>query len=240
MKNIFDVLEERGFLDAITHQELKTHQDQRFHVYIGFDPTADSLHLGNLVGIMALAWFHKFGHTPIAIVGGATGMIGDPSGKSVERNLLDPTTLAGNLIGIAKSLMQVLHFPELQVLNNYDWFKEMRFLDFLREIGKHFRVSAMLAKDSVKARLSTEEGMSFTELSYQLLQAYDYLYLFDHHGVKLQLGGSDQWGNITAGVELIRKMRGKSAYGATFRLLTRSDGKKIWQIRRRCHLVKCR
>ncbi len=231
MKNIIEVLEERGFIDAMTSSEIRDLANRPLTVYVGFDPTADSLHLGNMVGIMGLAWFQRFGHTPIAIIGGATGMIGDPSGKSNERNLLDEKTIEKNLLGIRASLEKVLDFEhksaKAKILNNYDWFKTFQFIDFLREIGKHFRVGVMLAKDSVRSRLSSEEGMSYTEFSYQLLQAYDFLHLFDHHHVVLQMGGSDQWGNITAGTELIRKMRGESAYGLTFPLLTRSDGKKF-------------
>lgn len=231
IKNIITHLEERGFIDAMTSQELREKTQQPLKVYVGFDPTSDSLHLGNMVGIMGLAWFQKFGHTPVAIVGGATGMIGDPSGKNAERNLLDEKTIEKNLSGIRKSLETILEFNhgsvKAVILNNHDWFKEFNFIDFLRDVGKHFRVGTMLAKESVRTRLSSEEGMSYTEFSYQLLQAYDFLHLFDRHGVILQMGGSDQWGNIIAGTELIRKVRGESAYGLTFPLLTRSDGKKF-------------
>lgn len=231
MPNIIDVLEKRGLIEAMTSEQLRTLANEPMTVYVGFDPTADSLHVGNLVGIMGLAWFQRYGHTPVAIVGGATGMIGDPSGKSVERNLLDEKTIQKNLTGIRHSLERVLDFNHstapAKILNNHDWFKGIGYLDFLREIGKHFRIGTMLAKDNVRTRLATEEGMSYTEFSYQLLQAYDFLHLFDHHKVTLQMGGSDQWGNITAGTELIRKMRGASAFGLTFPLLTRSDGKKF-------------
>jgi tyrosyl-tRNA synthetase len=226
MKNVLYTLEKRGFVEAKTSDELYQIVEKPVAVYAGFDPTADSLHLGNLVGIMGLAWFQKFGHTPIAIVGGATGMIGDPSGKSVERNLLDRDTLERNIQGIRRSLQAVLK-TDVLILNNYDWFSDFSFIDFLRDVGKHFRLSSMLSKESVKTRLASEEGISFTEFSYQLLQAYDFLYLFDNQKVLLQMGGSDQWGNITAGTELVRKMRGDSAYGLTFSLLTRSDGKKF-------------
>ena len=226
MKNIFNTLEERGFIEAKTGEEIKQLAEKPLAIYVGFDPTSDSLHLGNLVGIMGLAWFQRFGHTPIAIVGGATGMIGDPSGKSVERNLLDSETLEHNLQGIRKSLNAVLQ-ADVLILNNYDWFANVGFIDFLRDVGKHFRLSTMLAKESVKTRLASEEGISFTEFSYQLLQAYDFLHLFDTHNVILQMGGSDQWGNITAGTELVRKMRGANVHGLTFPLLTRSDGKKF-------------
>jgi tyrosyl-tRNA synthetase len=227
MKNVIDVLRERGFIDAITSEELRTLADKPLKVYAGFDPTSDSLHLGNLVAIMGLAWFQKFGHTPVAIVGGATGMVGDPSGKSVERQLLDEATIQKNLVGIRKNLEVVLNKGPLVLLNNYDWFKDFSFISFLRDVGKYFRVGVMLAKDSVKSRMSSEEGMSFTEFSYQLLQGYDFLHLYDHHNVILQIGGSDQWGNIIAGTELIRKVRGAQTFGLTFPLLVRSDGQKF-------------
>lgn len=231
MPNVIDVLKERGFIDAMTSEELRQLAEKPLKVYCGFDPTSDSLHLGNMVAMMGLAWFQRFGHTPVAIVGGATGMIGDPSGKSAERQLLDEQTLQKNLAGIRKNLETLLDFnhPTTRplMLNNFDWFKDFTFIDFLRDVGKYFRIGPMLAKESVKTRLNTEEGMSFTEFSYQLLQGYDFLYLYDHHGVTVQLGGSDQWGNITAGTDLIRKVRGASAYGITFPLLTRSDGQKF-------------
>lgn len=231
MPNVIDVLNERGFIDALTSEELRSMAEKPFKVYCGFDPTGDSLHLGHLVALMGLAWFQRFGHTPVAIVGGATGMIGDPSGKNSERNLLDEASIAHNVQGIRKNLEQVLDFTPAanppMILNNLDWFKDFSFISFLRDIGKFFRVGPMLAKDSVKTRLNSEEGMSFTEFSYQLLQGYDFLYLYDQLGVTVQIGGSDQWGNITAGTELIRKVRGKPAYGITFPLLTRSDGQKF-------------
>lgn len=226
MKNIINVLHERGFIEAQTSEEISGLAEKPLKVYVGFDPTSDSLHLGNFVGIMGLAWFQKFGHTPIAIVGGATGMIGDPSGKSAERNLLDEKSLEENLRGIRRSLEAVLK-NEVMILNNYDWFQSFRFIDFLRDVGKHFRLSTMLAKESVKSRLACPEGISFTEFSYQMLQAYDFLHLYDTYQVNVQMGGSDQWGNITAGTELVRKMRGESVYGLTFPLLTRTDGKKF-------------
>jgi tyrosyl-tRNA synthetase len=185
-----------------------------------------------MVAIMGLAWFQRFGHTPVAIVGGATGMIGDPSGKSAERQLLSEQAIQHNLAGIRKNLEIILKpthrgIPEPIILNNLDWFKNYSFINFLRDIGKYFRIGPMLAKDSVKTRMSTEEGMSFTEFSYQLLQGYDFLHLFQNHQVNIQIGGSDQWGNITAGTELVRKLAGKSAYGITFPLLVRSDGQKF-------------
>lgn len=231
MPNVIDVLKERGFIDAMTNEDLREMAEKPFKVYCGFDPTSDSLHVGSLVPIIGLAWFQRFGHTPVAIVGGATGMIGDPSGKSSERQLLDEESLAINLAGISRNLRTVLDFSNTEnpaiLLNNFDWFKTFSFVNFLRDIGKYFRVGPMLAKESVKLRMASEEGMSFTEFSYQVLQGYDFLHLYDHYGVTVQIGGNDQWGNITAGTELIRKVRAKSAFGITFPLLTRSDGQKF-------------
>lgn len=231
MQNIVDLLEKRGLLDAVTTETLREYVQEPRVVYCGFDPTSDSLHLGNMVAIMGLAWFQRLGHTPVAIIGGATGMIGDPSGKSHERQLLDEETIEKNLKGIKKNLEAVLDFnhPTCKpiILNNYDWMQKFSFIEFLRDVGKHFRIGSMLAKESVKARLESEEGMSFTEFSYQLLQAYDFLHLFNAYNVTIQVGGSDQWGNITAGKDLIRKLRGQSAHGLTFPLLTTSDGKKF-------------
>lgn len=230
--NVIGILQERGFIDAMTSEELKIKAASPLKVYCGFDPTADSLHLGNMVAIMGLAWFQRSGHTPVALVGGATGMIGDPSGRSSERQLLDQQTIVHNARGIQKNLETILQWGEKAAqplfLNNADWFAPITFIDFLRDVGKLFRLGPMLAKDSVKARLQSEEGMSFTEFCYQLLQAYDFLYLYENHGVTLQMGGSDQWGNITAGIELIRKQKAAGAvYGLTFPLLTRSDGQKF-------------
>ena len=231
MSNLIETLTERGFIDSITSDELKDLAKQPLKVYCGFDPTADSLHLGNMVGIMGLAWFQRFGHTPLVILGGATGMIGDPSGKTSERQLLDEETLKKNLAGIRQNFENILNTKSSAnppiFLNNYDWFKEFSFIQFLRDVGKFFRMGPMLAKESVKGRMTSEEGMSFTEFTYQVLQGYDYLYLYQNYGVKVQLGGSDQWGNITAGTELIRKVTGQQAYGLTFPLLTRSDGQKF-------------
>ena len=227
MSSVIEVLEARGFIDSMTSDEVKEAARKKLTLYVGFDPTSDSLHIGNLVGIMGLAWFQRFGHDVVALVGGSTGMIGDPSGKSIERNLLDPESLEKNLKGIQRSIEAVLGGGKAKILNNHDWFGSIGFVDFLRDVGRHFRVGPMLAKESVRSRLNSEEGMSFTEFSYQLLQAYDFLYLFDHHNVTLQMGGSDQWGNITAGTELVRKARGKTVHGLTFPLITRSDGKKF-------------
>lgn len=231
MLNIVDLLQERGFIEATTSEELREKANSPLKVYCGFDPSSDSLHLGNMIAIMGLAWFQRCGHTPVVILGGATGMIGDPSGKSVERQLLDQQQIDHNIQGIRKNFEALLDFSsptnKAVLLNNYDWFKNFSFIDVLRNIGKYFRVGSMLAKDSVKARLNSEEGMSFTEFSYQLLQGYDFLHLSDNFGVNVQLGGSDQWGNITAGIELTRKVSGASVYGMTFPLLTRSDGQKF-------------
>ena len=202
--------------------------------YIGFDPSADSLHIGNLAGIMLLKFFQLAGHKPIVLVGGATGMIGDPSGKSKERNLLDEKTLRHNQKAIKKQLSHFLDFNskkpnEAALVNNYDWMKEYSFLDFIREIGKHITVNYMMAKDSVKTRIGAEskEGMSYTEFSYQLVQGVDFLHLFKDINCKLQMGGSDQWGNIVTGTELIRRKTGSEAYALTCPLITKSDGSKF-------------
>lgn len=228
MKTVIDILKERGFIESLSSDELSSILSKPQKIYCGFDPTADSLHLGNLVAIIGLTWFQRFGHTPVVIVGGATGMIGDPGGKSVERNLQTQEQVDHNLKGIKALLENVIKGePAPLVLNNFEWMKKFSFIDFLRDVGKHFRMSVMLAKESVKARLESEEGISFTEFSYQLLQAYDFLYLFQNHQVKIQIGGSDQWGNIVGGVELIRKVLSETAFGVTFPLLTRSDGKKF-------------
>ncbi len=203
--------------------------------YVGIDPTADSLHIGHLVSIMILKHFQRCGHKPYALIGGATGMIGDPSMKSQERNLLDEDTLRHNIEGIRAQLGRILDFDsdapnKAELVNNYDWMRDYTFLAFIRDVGKHITVNYMMAKDSVKKRLSDEsrEGMSFTEFSYQLLQGYDYLWLYEHKGLRLQLGGSDQWGNITTGVELIRRMLGKTdAYALTCPLIRKADGTKF-------------
>jgi tyrosyl-tRNA synthetase len=197
--------------------------------YIGFDPTADSLHVGHLVQIMTLVHFQRAGHKPFALVGGATGMVGDPSGKSQERNLLDAATLDHNVACVRKQLEAFLNFDcganSAEMVNNYDWFKDMSFLDFIRDVGKHISVNYMMAKDSVKKRLET--GMSFTEFSYQLVQGYDFYHLNKHHNCILQLGGSDQWGNIVTGTELIRRKAGGEAYAVTTPLIKKADGTKF-------------
>ena len=246
MSNVIECLKERGLLDATTSEDLFKRLEQPIKLYCGFDPTADSLHIGNLVGIVILKWFQKYGHTPVVILGGATGRIGDPSGKSIERPLLDSSTIAYNVTRIRRHFEVVLDFfhstARPMVFNNDEWFSDYRLIDFLRDVGKHFRLGAMLAKESVKSRLNSEEGISFTEFTYQLLQSYDFYHLFTQHGVVLQIGGSDQWGNITSGVELIRKLGVGQAFGLTFPLLTRNDGKKfgkteqgtIWLAADRC------
>lgn len=202
--------------------------------YLGIDPTADSLHIGHLVGVMMLKHLQRAGHTPIALVGGATGMIGDPSMKSAERNLLDEQTLRHNQEAIKKQLAKFLDFesdiPNKAILvNNYDWMKNFSFLSFIRDIGKHITVNYMMAKDSIKKRLSgeTNEGMSFTEFSYQLMQGYDFLHLYREYGCRLQIGGSDQWGNITTGTELIRRIEGGEAFALVCPLITKADGEKF-------------
>lgn len=214
----------------MTHLELREKLFSPVKVYVGFDPTADSLHLGNLVPIMGLAWMQKMGHTPYAILGGATGLIGDPSGKSTERVLLDTHTLNHNvkcLESFFKKILTDAKGPQPVILNNYDWLGSFTLIDFLRDVGKLFRIGPMMAKEMVRTRLSSEEGMSFTEFCYQILQGYDFCYLHREHGVSLQMGASDQWGNITAGIELNRKLGGETLYGLTFPLLTKSDGKKF-------------
>ncbi|MCB1106647.1 MAG: tyrosine--tRNA ligase [Chlamydiia bacterium] len=225
MENVIDFLEKRGFVDNMTSDELKKKGEKGLKGYIGFDPTADSLHLGNLVGIVALSWLERFGHTAVALLGGATGKIGDPSGKSHERPLLTKEELAKNVASIQKQLERCLKNPV--VMNNDDWLGSFQLIDFLRDVGKHFRVGPMMGKESVRSRFESEEGISFTEFSYQLLQGYDFYHLYTKEGVSLQMGGSDQWGNITAGIEFTRKLTGKSIYGLTFPLLTRSDGAKF-------------
>jgi len=233
-KNFIKELRWRGLLYDVMPGTEEQLQKELTTAYIGFDPTADSLHIGSLVQIMLLMHFQKAGHKPIALVGGATGMIGDPSGKSAERNLLDEATLQKNIDGIKSQLERFLDFSDTstngaEMVNNYDWMKKFSLIDFIRDIGKHLTVNYMMAKDSVKKRLSSEssEGMSFTEFTYQLFQGYDFLHLFVEKNCKLQLGGSDQWGNITTGTELIRrKVQGK-AYAVTSPLVTKADGTKF-------------
>ncbi|MFL2578151.1 MAG: tyrosine--tRNA ligase [Flavobacteriaceae bacterium] len=233
-KNFVEELRWRGMLHDITPETEDYLNQNTTSGYIGFDPTADSLHIGSLVQIMILIHFQKAGHRPIALVGGATGMIGDPSGKSDERNLLDAKTLDNNLKGIASQLQKFLDFNEenpvsAKLVNNLEWMKDYTLIDFSRDIGKHLTVNYMMAKDSVKKRLGSEakEGMSFTEFTYQLLQGYDFLHLYQQMDCKVQMGGSDQWGNITTGTELIRrKLKGK-AFAITCPLITKADGTKF-------------
>jgi tyrosyl-tRNA synthetase len=219
----------RGLLQDIMPGTEELLAKEKVSGYIGFDPTADSLHIGSLTQIFTLMRLQKAGHKPIALIGGATGMIGDPSGKSAERNLLDETQLQKNVEGIEKQLRKFLDFNSgadgAELLNNYDWMKNFSFINFIRDIGKHLTVNYMMAKDSVKNRL--ESGMSFTEFSYQLMQAYDFYYLFTHKNCKLQMGGSDQWGNITSGTELIRRKGTSEAFGLTTQLVRKADGSKF-------------
>lgn len=215
------------------HQDIPGTEDllmkEKVSGYIGFDPTADSLHIGNMVPIMLLIHLQRSGHQPIALVGGATGMVGDPSGKKAERQLLDLDTLNKNIAGQKAQLEKLLDFDHAvnpaKMVNNYDWFKDFNFLDFIREVGKHISINYMMAKDSVKNRLET--GMSFTEFTYQLVQGYDFFHLYDQHDCKLQMGGSDQWGNIVTGTELIRRKTGGGAFALTAPLITKSDGSKF-------------
>lgn len=228
MKDFVEELKWRGMVHDMmpgTQEELNKGMTT---AYIGFDPTADSLHIGNMVQIMTLVHFQRCGHKPLALVGGATGMVGDPSGKSAERNLLDENTLNHNLSCVKKQLESFLSFDgnnAAEVVNNYDWFKEFGFLEFIRDVGKHITVNYMMAKDSVKSRLET--GLSFTEFSYQLVQGYDFYYLWKHKNAKLQLGGSDQWGNIVTGTELIRRKDQGEAFAMTTPLITKADGSKF-------------
>lgn len=224
----------RGMLHDVMPGTEEQLQKEPTTAYIGFDPTADSLHIGSLVQIMILMHFQRAGHHPIALVGGATGMIGDPSGKSAERNLLDEETLDKNVAGIKEQLSRFLDFSETtsnkaELVNNYDWMKNFSFIEFARDIGKHISVNYMMAKDSVKKRLSADSavGMSFTEFTYQLFQGYDFLHLYREKHCLLQLGGSDQWGNITTGTELVRRVAGGKAYAMTSPLLTKADGAKF-------------
>lgn len=234
IKNFIEELQWREMVhDVMPHTEEHLKEAMR-SAYVGFDPTADSLHIGNLVPIMLLAHFQRAGHRPVALVGGATGMIGDPSGKSSERNLLDEETLRHNQNCVREQLSQFLDFTsgadnEAVMVNNYDWMKEFSFLDFIRDVGKHITVNYMMAKDSVKNRLTGEEsdGMSFTEFTYQMVQGYDFLHLFKNNDCTLQMGGSDQWGNITTGTELIRRIGGGKGYALTCPLITKSDGSKF-------------
>lgn len=232
--NFVEELRWRGMIHDMMPGTEEQLQKEMTVAYVGIDPTADSLHIGHLVGVMMLRHFQRAGHKPLALVGGATGMIGDPSMKSQERNLLDEATLRHNQEAIKKQLSKFLDFDSdapnsAELVNNYDWMKEFSFLDFIREVGKHITVNYMMAKDSVKRRLAGEgtSGLSFTEFSYQLVQGYDFTYLNKTKGCKLQMGGSDQWGNITTGTELIRRMNGDEAFALTCPLITKADGGKF-------------
>ncbi len=229
MKDFIKEMQWRGMIHDMMPGTEKLLQKEMVTAYIGFDPTADSLHIGSLVQIMTLVHFQQAGHKPVALIGGATGMVGDPSGKSKERNLLSKEVLQHNLEGVRKQLEKFLDFGHSAnsavMVNNYDWFKEFLFLDFIRDIGKHISINYMLAKDSVKSRLET--GMSFTEFTYQLVQGYDYYYLNKNLNCKIQLGGSDQWGNIVTGTELIRRLGGGEAYAITTPLIKKADGTKF-------------
>ncbi|KAJ0111123.1 hypothetical protein Patl1_02494 [Pistacia atlantica] len=232
--NVIDILEKRGLLESITSDNLRSlasSRDKTLKVYCGFDPTAESLHLGNLLGIIVLSWFLRSGHQVVALIGGATARIGDPSGKSLERPELDPQTLDKNALGITNIILTIFNSSNVVILNNYDWWKDVCLLDFLKQVGRFARIGTMIAKESVRKRLESEQGLSYTEFTYQLLQGYDFLYLFQNKGVNVQIGGSDQWGNITSGTDLIRKIlqpdSDNEAYGLTFPLLLKSDGTKF-------------
>jgi tyrosyl-tRNA synthetase len=234
MMNFVEELRWRGMLHDIMPETEELLLKESTAGYIGFDPTGESLHIGSLVQIIILMHFQKAGHMPIALVGGATGMIGDPSGKSAERNLLNEETLAKNIAGIRGQLERFIDFNsdisnKAELVNNYDWMKDYSFIDFARDIGKHITVNYMMAKDSVKKRLGAESkvGMSFTEFTYQLFQGYDFLHLYREKNCKIQMGGSDQWGNITTGTELVRRVAGGKAYAMTCPLITKADGTKF-------------
>mmetsp|Transcript_9285 Transcript_9285/g.16391 ORF Transcript_9285/g.16391 Transcript_9285/m.16391 type:complete len:518 (+) Transcript_9285:3-1556(+) len=265
LPDVVSILRDRSLLQEVTSEDLKTVGcDQALAVYCGFDPTADSLHLGNLLGIMVLSWFQRCGHQPVALLGGATGRVGDPSGRSSERPILSEEEIEGNITAIGQQLSSILSrnssagasssendsrsFPmqDVKVLNNLDWFGPMSLLSFLREVGKFARVGTMIAKESVRTRMESEQGISFTEFTYQLLQGYDFVHLCREHGVRVQIGGSDQWGNILAGTDLIRRLLGRadaghqaqgqegsaggeapSCFGLTFPLLVDSEGRKF-------------
>ena len=231
MANVLDILQERGFIERTTHdQQLRNCLDQPgVTCYIGFDPTAASLHIGSLVPIMSLAHMQRQGHRPIALIGGGTGMVGDPSGKTEMRQLLTLKTLKENSAGIKKQLSHFLDFSEGKalLLNNADWLTKLKYVPFLRDIGRHFSVNRMIKAESYKIRLDSEEGLTFIEFNYMVLQAYDFLELFKNHDCKIQMGGSDQWGNIVAGVELVRRVCQATVFGITFPLITTSSGDKM-------------
>ena len=230
--SLFDELSWRGFVKQTTHDELpEILEKERLTLYCGFDPTADSLHIGSLLPIMGLAHFQRHGHRPIALLGGGTGLIGDPSGKTQERSMLQLDDVAHNVAGIRKQLEHFLDFSgdnAASLLNNADWLCKVNLLDFLRDIGKHFSINMMLHRDSVRMRLEDRDhGISYTEFSYILLQSYDFLYLNENYDCRLQIGGADQWGNIVSGMDLARRLRSASTYGLTFPLVTKADGSKF-------------
>jgi len=231
MTSVIDELKWRGLLFDSTEGLDELFGSEKLTTYIGFDPTGDSLHVGSLVPIMGLARLQRYGHPVIAMAGGGTGMIGDPSGKTQERQLLTAEHVQANVDAIKKQLASFLDFEDKEnpakLLNNGDWLLNLSMMDFLRDVGKHFTVNYMIAKESVKSRLEREDGISYTEFSYMLLQGYDFLHLNDHHDCTVQAGGSDQWGNITTGMELVRRMRGKKTHGLVFPLITKSDGTKF-------------
>ena len=231
MMNAIDVLKGRGLFDAVTSPDIMKQVESSTAVYAGFDPTSSSLQVGNFVTIMGLAHFQRAGHKVIALAGGATGMIGDPSGKAAERKLLTPDEVQQNLVGVRENLSRFLDFDcktaPAKIVNNNDWLQKFSYIDFLRDVGKHFRMGVMLGKESVRARMESETGMSYCEFSYQLIQAYDFLHLWDAEQCRIQIGGSDQWGNITAGTDLIRKLRGGEAFGMTFPIICDSSGQKF-------------
>jgi tyrosyl-tRNA synthetase len=231
MSNVIDTLRERGFIEQMTHdQELNAYiQSGQVTCYIGFDPTASSLHVGSLVPIMALAQMQRHGHRPIALVGGGTGLVGDPSGKTEMRQMLSIEQVNNNADSIKKQLSRFIDFADGKALlsNNADWLTTLAYIPFLRDIGRHFSVNRMIKAESCRTRLESEDGLSFIEFNYMVLQAYDFLVLFKSHGCAIQMGGSDQWGNIVAGIDLIRRMTGGSAYGITFPLITTSSGAKM-------------
>jgi tyrosyl-tRNA synthetase len=228
--NALDVLQARGFVQDATPGLRQVLDEGAVTFYYGCDPTAPSLHVGNLIGLMALAWLARLGHHPIALVGGSTGRVGDPSGRDEERVLMDDATVERHLAAIRAVVARVLASagaPDFELVDNYSWTKDVTLLDFLRDVGKYASVNRMLSRESVKARLAREQGLSFTEFSYQLLQAYDYEHLHRTRGCRLQIGGSDQWGNIVSGVELVRSMHGEAVHALVWPLITRSDGKKF-------------
>ena len=231
MTNLIDILQERGFIEQTTHEnELRDYlESEDVTCYIGFDPTASSLHVGSLVPIMSLAHMQNCGHRPIALIGGGTGLVGDPSGKTEMRQLLTTQMVEANALGIKKQLSRFLDFSDgnALMLNNAEWLTKLEYIPFLRDFGRHFSVNRMLKAESYKMRLESEEGLNFIEFNYMLLQAYDFMELYDQFGCRLQMGGSDQWGNIVAGVELVRRVRQKTVFGITFPLVTTSSGEKM-------------